>query len=80
MGVFSDWLLYIKTSCRFFLHIITYSPPLPPDFDHFYAFKLHYNTCVCVLMILLAGKVGCGGDGGSSIVCSKKGICNITWH
>ena len=37
--VFRDWLLYIKTSCWFFT----------PDFDHRYAFKLHYNARACVL-------------------------------
>ena len=32
--VFRDWLLYIKTSCWFFLHKMTYFPPsLPPLHD-----------------------------------------------
>ena len=42
--VFRDWLLYIKTSCWFFY--IKF-----PDFDHRYAFKLHYNARVCVVQM-----------------------------
>ena len=53
MGVFSDWLLYIKTSCWFFyIKLLPPPPSPPPHLSNYFCIIIDKSFCLCFCVVL----------------------------